>query len=257
MPGSPVSCRRRASGSKVEPWSRVDTSTAKKTMLKNSKPFRPCDHRERSQARRERRPRRPPQERTNPLARRRTHSPGRRHEHRHRAGDEDEDQGEHGSLECDPPELRREDEEAEHQEHRHLRQPGEPLVEDGDRPLAGDGPAPQSPDRRGRRRGSPTRAAPRRHRMRSPPCLRVAIGYAASAPRRTRRSPSIAQPARRPTRPPAPMPSSLREEYAPCRETPYPGVLDPVDEPDHQQDRQGIVEPGLALERESDPPAQR
>ena len=153
--------RRWASGSNVVPCRSVETSTAKKTMLKNSSAAgHAVDHRERGQHHRHRPAQAGPAEH-DPLAPPRSRERASRATVAERARDEHEHEREHRALDRHVAELRREHEQPEHEEHRELGDPGEPLVEGGDRALGRDRRASRARAPPGRPRGSPSRAARR------------------------------------------------------------------------------------------------
>ena len=107
--------------------------------------------------------------------------------------------------------------------------------------------------RRGRRRGSPSRGARRRRRRRAPRSASVATGYrppVASCARRSARDRAAADAdADRP----APIPSCRTNSRRPCRRARSRGRLDPVDEAEHEQHGDRVVEARLALERAREP----
>ena len=131
---------RRASGSKVVPWIRVEVTTTKKIALKISSlsPTPATTGKVASQIGIA--PRRPGPAEHQPLAvvERRE---GAGDERGQRAGDEDQRRREQQPLAGDLAEPAREDEQAEQGEERDLRDPREALVE-RDRRLASPAPAP-------------------------------------------------------------------------------------------------------------------
>ena len=112
-------------------------STAKKTMLKNSRLWEtPLDHREGREHHRDRAAQPRPAE-DQPLASAEAIEGGRQRGGE-RPRDERDHQGEQGSFDQHVAELTREDEQPEGEEERDLGHPGEALVEGGDRALRRD-----------------------------------------------------------------------------------------------------------------------
>ena len=157
----------RASHSTVVPCSSVESTTAKKTMLKNSLLCSTPSITGKVASTTGTAPRSPAQLSTtrSPVVKRSSAvatnvGQGPR--------DEDEDQRERGPLEPHVAELAREDEQAEREEHRDLGDPREALVEDRHRLLRrGCGPS-RARAPRGTRRGSRSRGAWPRRRRRAP-----------------------------------------------------------------------------------------
>ena len=134
---SVVAPSQRASGSNVVPWMSVESSTAKKTTSKSRVlPLDPVDDREGGEdhghgaaqagARQH-----------GALGPREAHRQGR-HRDRDRARDEDEHEREHGPAQGHVVQAAREDEQPERDEHRHLADPREALMEGGHGLLGGD-----------------------------------------------------------------------------------------------------------------------
>ena len=208
----------RASHSTVVPWSSVEITTAKKTMLKN---VRGCPARRSITGKvasttgtAPRRPAQPSTTRSRRVKRSRAVATNADSGPR----DEHEDQRERGALEPDVAELAREDQQAEREEHRDLRDPREALVEDGHRLLRRDaaGAEHQAGEVRGEEARSRAAWRRRRRRGRPPTASRPDTGpgwRAACCGAPTRRA------IPRPGRPPRRSPSRARTGRA-CRATP-------------------------------------
>ena len=120
-----VTPSRRASASKVVPWSSVETNTAKNTMLRNSRPSRSRPALIGKIASTiGTAPRKPAQPSTT-FSFTEKASNGERDEGRERASDEHDHEREHGALDGDVHQVVREDQQAERQEHGQLGHPRE------------------------------------------------------------------------------------------------------------------------------------
>ena len=170
---------------------------------------------------------------------------GTREKHQH--------QRENGSLEGDTPQLRGKYEETQHQEHRHLGQTRQPLVEDRHGPLGWQGRAAKGQARQvdAEEAGAIERRG-------------AAVGQRGNAERRDRVGSLAAQPGpsqRLHGEPSDGEPDRQADAELPQQEHQHlrrskVRLLDPVDEANHEEHRERIVEPGFPLEREADPPFQ-
>ncbi len=146
-----------------------------------------------------------------------------------------------------------EDEQPEHDEHRHLREEGEPLVEGDELAAVAARACCRRRARRGRRRGSRCRRARPRPRTRARRRRRT-------RPVRTRRSRAAG--GRRPRsrqrrarcRRRRPSPSCPNDAGARGPANPKVGLVNPLDQPDRERDRHRVVPAGLGLERPREPP---
>jgi hypothetical protein len=180
--------------------------------------------------------------------------PRRGQRHGDRPGDEDEDEGQDRPAHGDVVEAAGEDEQPEGDEHRDLGDPRHALVEGRDGLLRGhpDG----AEDEAGQVDGEEARAVQR---------VGAAVGEGGDGQRRDGIQPaggqahaaqapgpgeSDRQPDRQPDR-------QLAQEEGGHVEQPVVVLLDPVDEAEHEEHGDGIVQPRLALERARQAPLQR
>ena len=245
---------RRANGSNVVPWSTVDTTTAKKTMLKNSTLCgHALDDRERREHHRHRAAQPRPAEHQ-PLAQREAGEDGR-DQRRQRARDHGDDERERRRLQRDLVELDGKTSSPRSRNIASWATHARPSWKVTIVRLRRYGDAAEGePGEVDREEARAVQDCPRRRR----PARRTAseaTGYRPAEASRTRWSAWTASQ-------PAATPTDGRPELA-AREQPghvqdaVARLLDPRDEPEHEQDRDGIVEARLALERAGHAPAQR
>ena len=176
-----------------------------------------------------------------------------RQQGRDRAGDEDQDQSECRALPGDVDEPAREDEQPEHEEERDLRDPAQALVERGDRAPRRDDPGAER--EAGQVDGEESRALADvgeaegegggRHR-----------GDGVEAGRR------VVEPDEGPARAPADEAADDRADDQVAGELDdhvreaVAGLVDPGDQPGHEQDGDRVVQARLALERPGEPALQ-
>ena len=250
-----VTPRRRASASKVVPCTTVETSTAKNAIAKNSSlrgtPSRTGNVASTTGTA----PRSPAQPST---ARSRRSKPAPVVATSAASGRATTAASSASTVPSSGDRAERvgEDEQAERQEHRQLGDPGEAVVEGLHRLALGQRRAAERRGPRGRSPGSRSRAARRRAPNAIAPIAIDATGYRPGVGQRHAAHQRDARARRRRGPRPRRRDSSTTNATAMSTEAVALG-RDPGAEAEHEQDGDGVVEAGLALERPRDAAAQR